>query len=154
MRAPLTALILLVAAFGAGCGGEDEPPKPTREEAAVLAAVKAATQSLEKGDYAKTCTYYTEQIVVQLIKDTNAKNCKGAWKIVGDTLRVTQKPEIRRAIADYGPESAEVKGNAATAKFGKPPEILKKLVPKAEGQTMRLQKIKGRWIIATLPRLG
>lgn len=154
MRASFIALTAAVTIFAAGCGGDDEPKKPTGEEAVVLNSVAAANAAFQKGDYDKTCTHYTLQITVQLIKDTNGKNCRSAWKIIGDTLKVTQKPAIRKAIAEYGPESAVVKGKSATAKFGAPPKILKPLLPNAEGKTMELRKVKGRWLIATLPQFG
>lgn len=156
-------LSVLIIAFGlsvlAGCGGDDDgggdkPPALTGEEAVVIASIREANQTLNDGDYAKTCTHYTKRIVVQLIKDTNAKDCKGAWKIVADTLRVTQTKDVRDAIGNYVPESVEIKGNRATATFGDPPEELKKLAPKAKGRTMELVKIDGKWIIATLPRLS
>ncbi len=154
MRSPLTLLIVLVVAFAAGCGGDDAPPKPKGEEAAVIKAVADAGATFLSGDYAKTCSFYTVDLVVQLIKSTNAKNCKEVWGVVDTMLKQTNTPEIRKAIVAFGPESAVIKGDVATATFGKPPKILEKVFPNAKGRTMQLRKVGGRWIISVLPALG
>ena len=55
----------------------------------------------------------------------------------------------------FAPESADVTGNVAIAKYGEPPELLKKALPNAKNAQMILQKTtKGDWLIVQLPQFG
>ena len=151
MRASVTVLLTALALFAAGCGGDDKP-EVSAEEAKVIAAYNAANAAFREGDYAETCTHYTVELVVQLIKDTKTKNCKQAFKAISENLKKAQPdPEVREAIMSYGPEEAKITGNRALAKFGEPPAILKEKFPDAaKTGTVELRKAtNGEWVIAT-----
>jgi ketosteroid isomerase-like protein len=158
MRAFFTAVLLVLGlSVLAGCGGDDKP-EVSADEAKVIAAYDDAYAAFRAGDFAKTCTYYTVELVAQLIKDTDTKNCKQAFEAINENLEKAQPdPEVREAILSYGPEEAKITGNRALAKFGEPPAILKEKFPddSNEGGTVELRKTKdGKWLIATFTAAG
>jgi len=144
----------LVLAFGgAGCGADDERAVDPDGSYEIAAVVDAANASFAEGDYRRTCSFYTERVRRQLVRDLGARNCVDAWRITAASLADTLTGAQRDALTSHGvdPTSVTITGATAEARFRPLPAALRDVLGEALGE-ISFRRIGREWRIDSLGR--
>lgn len=144
-------LILALAAFAlAGCGDSDS--SPSGDEAAVLEAVEQSNVTFARGDYAATCSHYTDRLTREMVAAAGAKGCEDLWEQTAAGMRASLTDAQFDAATGYHATSAKVDGDRATATYPDPPAAIADTPGIAgAGRTVELRREGGRWRIDALP---
>jgi hypothetical protein len=150
----LCALAVLLGVAGgavaSGCGDDGGDVRP--ESAAsteIRRAVNLANSAFAKGEYKRSCSFYTPSMQRKIAGTFDAASCERAQASAAGELRASVSPAQFRALTTYGIESVDVNGNSALAHYGPLPAVLEDLLkPRA---ALRMKRIDGRWLIASLP---
>ena len=120
----------------------------------IVAVVDAANAAFADGAYRRTCSYYTEKVREQLIRDLDANSCAHAWKLTDRALAETLTADQRDALTSYGvdPASVKITGESAVARFRPVPAALTDVLGSGGAGTITLRQVGGDWRIASLPQ--
>ena len=154
---------LLGVALASGCGGGDGsgatsglalPAQSARAAAAeIRQVVDGANSSFAEGEYRRTCSYYTAPMQRLLTSTIGGADCPASQKRAADQLRDSVSRAQFDAITSYGIASADVDkhGRFAVAHYGELPRLLAEVPGLTSRASLRMQRIGGRWLIASLP---
>ena len=166
-----TCVALLGLAAGGvivgGCGDSADAPTPAPAPAPVTAApaskpsasasaqirrvVDRANSTFAAGQYKRTCSYYTTSMQRKTADQVGAATCEQGWATTAQQLRASVSAAQFRAMTTYGIKSVEVDGNTARARYGPLPAVLANIPGMKSRATLRMKRIDGHWLIASLP---
>jgi hypothetical protein len=158
-----TSVALLGVALASGCGGGGgkpgaaSPAQPAQSATAAAAEIRQvvdrANSTFAKGEYKRTCSYYTAPMQRLMTSTIGAANCAAAQKRAAARLRASVSRAQFDAIARYGIATVAVDrhGRFAAAHYGELPALLAGVPGLTSRATLRMQRIRGHWLIASLP---
>lgn len=150
-----------------GCGDSADTPTPapaaaqTTDPSASNPSASASAQirrvvdrsnsTFAAGQYKRTCSYYTTSMQRKTAGLVGAATCEQGWASSAGQLRASLSAAQFRAMTTYGIESVEVDGNSARAHYGPLPAVLAGIPGMKSRATLRMKRIDGHWLIASLP---
>lgn len=156
-----TCAALLGVALASGCGGGSDakrgPAQPAQSDAAAGAEIRQvvddANSSFAEGEYERTCSYYTAPMQRLMTSTIGGSNCAAAQKLAADQLRGTVSKAQFDAITAYGIATVDLdkRGRFAVAHYGALPKLLAHVQGLTSHASLRMQRIAGHWLIASLP---
>lgn len=166
-----TAVALLGLAAGSviagGCGDSADTPTPAPAAVQTTAApasnprasaaaqirrvVDRSNSTFAAGQYKRTCSYYTTSMQRKTADLVGAATCEQGWARTAEQLRTSVSAAQFRAMTTYGIESVDVNGNSARAHYGPLPAVLAGIPGMKSRATLRMKRIDGHWLIASLP---
>jgi hypothetical protein len=155
-----TCAAVFGVAFASGCGGSDGPARPAlpaQSRAAAAAEIRQvvdrANSTFATGRYKRTCSYYTAPMQRLLTSTIGGATCAAAEKRAAAQLRQSVSRAQLDAIARYGVATVDVDkhGLFALAHYGELPRRLAGVPGLTPRASLRMQRIRGHWLIASLP---
>jgi hypothetical protein len=171
MRRLSTCVALLGLATGSviagGCGDSADTPTPAPAAAQTTAApasnpsasasaqirrvVDRSNSAFAAGQYKRACSYYTTSMQRKTADLAGAATCEQGWATTAQRLRASLSAAQFRAMTTYGIESVDIDGNSARAQYGPLPAVLAGVPGMKSRATLRMKRIGGHWLIASLP---
>ncbi|MCA1682603.1 MAG: hypothetical protein LC685_01160 [Actinobacteria bacterium] len=150
-----SALLCLAAGvLGSGCGkggGGGEKPVPSTPAAQIRQAVDQANSTFAGGEYKRSCTFYTAAMQRKIVRMLDAPDCETAQERAAKLLRQGVSARQFRTLTTYGIVSADVHGATAIAHYGALPQVLHGIPGLKTRARLRMKRVRGRWLIASLP---
>jgi len=133
------------------------PPAPKRvsiraEKLAVARTIDRANATLVRGEYRKTCSYYTKSASRKVRTTVEADTCEEAFRRVAQMLRSTLSAEQLEAASTYGVARIRIDDGHAFARFGTVPRSLRGVPGFEANRRVELAKVRGGWKISSLPQ--
>ena len=154
-----------VIAGGCGDSADTPPPAPAAAQttdasasnpsasasAQIRRVVDRSSSTFAAGQYKRTCSYYTTSMQRKTADMVGAATCEQGWATTAQHLRASVSAAQFRAMTTYGIASVEVDGNSARAHYGPLPAVLAGIPGMKSRATLRMKRIDGHWLIASLP---
>lgn len=127
-------------------------PKPSASASAqIRRVVDRANSTFAAGQYKRTCSYYTTSMQRKTADQVGAATCEQGWATTAQQLRASVSAAQFRAMTTYGIKSVDVDGKTARAHYGPLPAVLANIPGMKSRATLRMKRIDGHWLIASLP---
>jgi hypothetical protein len=159
LRTCAVVIGVALGAVGSGCGDSAKTQSPHQASAQsdraasaeIRRVVDEANSTFAKGDYKRSCSFYTPTMQREIARMLGAATCERAQMSAAHQLRQLVSAAQFRALTTYGIESVAVHGNSASARYGRLPRVLADVPGLKTRALLRMKRIHRRWLIASLP---